>query len=388
MQKPGRRLPYFFKTMLPAGSIVSGIRFIALSATLSSLGLYLGTPVLAQTGAKAKFAPYQQAPINSPNYRPFQLNTEQIAVLTSSASLAKTPLASVLVSSLTQAAINNEQPHQANNIGHTAQSENQAAKMAMVLPNAVRNRIMYRPATAAAHTYLSKEGEASQSEESQELQLARRRAALNLRLLTALLQVVQGMGEQEKLGGGTSLESESLIKEGADTLTALAGAGQAKWALDKLSLWAKKQKEDNVTQGESALAPPLSPLAEQDEAQRTIAECLAADSEIHNIKALLGIHDAAPSAVERTLSTVSMVPLIFTKVASVAQAGVESGSGGGRIARLSHVVHLGQKLDNRSTFISREVQLLIYMDNFARARQNSLLSAFARETLTALKQGR
>lgn len=382
MQKPGRPLLQ-----------ISPLSTLALALALAS-GIAPLAPTLAQE--KSRFSPYQPAPLNSPNYRrdnehSFQLNTQQIAVLPAVQTLAKTPIASVLVGSLTQAAINIETPRNAQPAGHKVQGENQATKMAMVLPNAVKNRIMYRPATATARTYLDTHSD-SRSEvdlEGQSLQLQRRKTALSLRLLTAILQIVQGMGELESTtNADNKMQAESLIKEGEDTLTALAGAGQARWATDKLALWAKKLKEENTSQGESALANPVSPLAEQDEAAKTTAECLAADSEIHNIKALLGIHDVVPSALERTLSTVSMVPIIFTKIASVAQSGVESGSGGGRISRLAHVVNLGQLLDNRSTFISQQVQLLIHTDNFAHSRQNGLLSAFARETLAALKQGR
>ncbi len=388
MQNSGRSLPQINSPIALAFALTLSSGISPLASNITSL-----TPALAQE--KSRFTPYQPAPVNSPNYHrdsehSFQLNTQQIAVLPAVSTLAKTPIASVLVGSLCQAAINIETPKNVQTSGQSMQRENQAAKMAMVLPNAVKNRIMYRPATATARTYLgSQTGQTEVDVQAQTLQLEQRKTALNLRLLTALLQIVQGMGELESSANADNkIQAESLIKEGEDTLTALAGAGQAKWATDKLTLWAKKLKEENAYQGESALSNPISPLAEQDEAAKTTSECLAADPEIHNIKALLGIHDVAPSAVERTLSTVSMVPLIFTKIASVAQAGVESGSGGGRISRLAHVVNLGQRLDNRSTFISQKVQLLMHMDNFAHSRQNGLLSAFARETLAALRQGK
>ncbi|MBK8219442.1 MAG: hypothetical protein IPK73_00340 [Candidatus Obscuribacter sp.] len=308
-----------------------------------------------------------------------------------------------LISSLTQSALamrERQLPAPLKEVGTIEKSKS----LAMMAPQAIKNKLLYRPAQTAALAYLPNigagaeskgtakaigsqlEGERSCSYSGSLAEEQERRARLmreelaehcELSTLANLLELVQVMGES----GSPEIEHPAqtsrppTVQNSLTKLAQLAGAGQANWAMEKLEKWQSSHNESQKLKDEP-LPQPLSSTEELAEAGRVADLAMANDQKSANYRAILGLSTIKPSGLEQSLSAISMVPLIFTKVASLAQTGIEKGNGGGRIKSLADTLFYGQALEIRQTMLTRQAHMLISRRNYAILSGNRLLFDF------------
>lgn len=303
-----------------------------------------------------------------------------------------------LIASLTQAALAVEtmtrgqtQETKSTNDSH---KQSAGAKAAAVVPRFFANRITYRPSSQAANSFLheralqqdSKVSEHTLYREQQshkltdpvspdenaqinsEVQLQEHKNAITVQITAAFLQIIQALGQEE------SKQQQDLLKQGQDRLTELCGAGQCQWSMSRLQSW--------VDHNSSRIEAMQNPVAvrsaiELVEAENQLTrEAIASDCEIANIRASLGINNTTPTPGEKALATLAFVPSLYTSLASVAQAGMERGTGGSRAQRLAHVLAQGELLTNRVSFLTRQANLVVQQNNLARQTNNRLLLIF------------
>ncbi len=307
-----------------------------------------------------------------------------------------------LIASLTQAAlvVETQPPKQTPGTipGTDLPKQSSGAKAAAVVPRFFANRITYRPSSQAAAAFLHEpawqQGSTSQAPQpgqslyreqtshkltdpvgpdenaliTRDLQLQERKNELTVEITAAFVQVVEALGQKE------SSQQQNLLKQGRDRLSELCGEGQCQWSLTRLENWIN----NNSSRLGSIESPELARTAiELVAAQKQLAsEAIAADPEIANIRATLGISNNTPTPSEKTLSTLSFVPLVYSSLAGIAQAGVERGSGGSRAQRLAHVLGQGEMLTSRINFLTRQAHLVVQQNNLARQTDNRLLLVF------------
>lgn len=304
-----------------------------------------------------------------------------------------------LIASLTQAAlavetITNGQTPDTKTITDRHKQANGANKAAAVVPRFFANRITYRPSSQAANSFLhehalqqdSRRSEHTLYQEQQshkltdplsadenaqinrEIQLQEHKNALNVQITAAFMQIIQALGQEE------SKEKQELLKQGQDRLTELCGAGQCQWSMTRLQSWI----EHNAPRIEAMQSPvAVRSAIELVEAENQLArQAIATDCEIANIRASLGINNTTPTPGEKALATLSFVPSLYTSLASLAQAGVERGTGGSRPQRLAHVLAQGELLTNRVSFLTRQANLVVQQNNIARQTNNRLMLVF------------
>ena len=304
-----------------------------------------------------------------------------------------------LISSLTQSALALRERQLPAPVQKEAGTMEKSKNLAMIAPQAIKNRLLYRPAQAAALAYLPNAGTTGPGsgssiyrsqqqeqggaysgslveEQERRAKLMREELAEHCELsnLAVLLELVQVMGESKSPNtdhGDHSSRSPALENTLAK-LAQLAGAGQANWALERLEKW-RDQREERKN---DALPQPLSSTEELAEAGRLADLALTNDQKSANYRALLGLSTIKPSGLEQSLSAISMVPLIFTKVAGLAQSGIEKGNGGGRIKSLAETLFYGQSLEIRQTMLTRQAHMLISRRNYAILSGNRLLFDF------------
>lgn len=238
------------------------------------------------------------------------------------------------------------------------------------------NRLAYRPAALAASAYLEPQNKAglhSYNAQISEAEDRRNRLAAELkdqenetRILAALLQVAQGLGIEQ---------DNQIYSKGKESLDLLCGKGQGDWAVEKLKGWLQENK---ITVPLNATTKSESSLDELEQVENLTRELTEHDAECSRLRAELGVNCQDPNGLEKSLSAVSMVPIIFTRVASLAQSGIEIGNGGGRIKRLADVLYLGQALENRVSTLAKQAHLLISAQKMAVLTQNDVLYGFSK----------
>lgn len=336
--------------------------------------------------------PFQLKAQTHSDFRPAPLNVAYLPPSSSS-------FPSDLISSLTQSSLALREWQLQAPAQKEAGTIEKSKNVAMMAPIAIKNRLLYRPAQAAALAYLPNNGATGRDpvqsvyrsqpqeqgitysgslaeEQERRAKLMREELAEHCELsnLAVLLELVQVMGETkipDKDHPAHSSRSPAMENTLAK-LTQLAGAGQANWALEKLEKWRGQSRE----QKDEALPQPLSSTEELVEAGRCAELALANDQKSANYRAILGLSTIKPSGLEQSLSAISMVPLIFTKVAGLAQSGIEKGNGGGRIKSLAETLFYGQSLEIRQTMLTRQAHLLISRRNYAILSGNRLLFDF------------
>ncbi|MDX1987231.1 MAG: hypothetical protein SFV17_11145 [Candidatus Obscuribacter sp.] len=362
----------------------------ALGALMAALAL----STLPEGAAKAE-EPFQLKAQNHSEFRPAPLS---VAYLPPSRSTFPFDL----ISSLTQSALamrERQLPGAAKEVGTIEKSKN----LAMMAPQAIKNKLLYRPAQTAALAYLPNLGAAGDGkgtaktfgsqleseracsytgslaeEQERRTRLMREELAEHCELstLAILLELVQVMGESRSHATEpTSQLSRPALENSLAKLAQLAGAGQASWAVERLEKWRITEGESQLLKNEP-LPQPLNSTEELAEAGRVADLALANDQKSANYRAILGLSTIKPSGLEQSLSAISMVPLIFTKVAALAQTGIEKGNGGGRIKSLADTLFYGQALEIRQTMLTRQAHMLISRRNYAILSGNRLLFDF------------
>lgn len=337
---------------------------------VKNLGL-LAAFCLALGGAGASSAQNPDNGSGSPAFRPY---APQISYMP----LSRLNFPLQIAASLKQAAINNREKLSPSKTETNSKEALLELNKDVLKPTSrfFNNRLAYRPAALAASAYLepqNKTGLSNYNAKISEAEERRIRLATELRdqedetkILAALLQVAQGLGIEQ---------DNDIYSKGKESLDRLCGKGQGDWAVEKLKNWLQ---ENRTAVPLSAKGKTESSLDELEQVEALTRELTAHDSECSRLRAELGVNCQDPNGLEKSLSAVSMVPIIFTRVASLAQSGIEMGNGGGRIKRLADVLYLGQALENRVSTLSKQAHLLVSAQKMAVLTENDVLYGFSK----------
>lgn len=241
------------------------------------------------------------------------------------------------------------------------------------------DQVNYRPSRSAAQSFLKVEPKDKPSTSEEELE--KRRDELSLQVEAAMLEMARGLGEEAKAGeAGSSVLAarQNTLQSGFERMKLVVGEPEAKWALTHLKDWSSRLSY-------SVLENNQGTLEEFDSAQELARQAIDNDQQVKKLKALLAKYDVLPTNCERLLTTIGFIPVAAAPIANVAESGVEMQTGGSREKRLSDVISLGLKLQNRINFLTRECYLAASQIQRARSENNQVLFAFASDLTNRLR---
>lgn len=241
----------------------------------------------------------------------------------------------------------------------------------------VPNFFDYRPSRAAAQAFLGDSGDLSDKAAEQVDDERSQRNKLALTLTATMMQIAKGLGDPDPKA------AEASLQRGRCKLSELIGKGQADWVTTRMSSWAEQIKME-VNKQNSSPAEESDVLDQEEQVSALVSRAVARDQQISNLKALIAIHDHAPTGAERGLTLAGLTPNLIGPAAKLAQYAVERGTGGTRSKRLDDVMTLGIALQERVNLLTRESELAINNLERAKSSNNQVLYAFSKELATKL----
>lgn len=253
----------------------------------------------------------------------------------------------------------------------TAQNLGKSAK------SFVPNFFDYRPSRAAAQAFLGDSGDLSDKAAEQVDDERSQRNKLALTLTATMMQIAKSLGDPDPKA------AEASLQRGRCKLSELIGKGQADWVITRMSSWAEQIKMQ-INKQNSSSAEESDVLDQEEQVSALVSRSVARDQQISNLKALIAIHDHAPTGAERGLTLAGLTPNLIGPAAKLAQYAVERGTGGTRSKRLDDVMTLGIALQERVNLLTRESELAINNLERAKSSNNQVLYAFSKELATKL----
>jgi hypothetical protein len=241
----------------------------------------------------------------------------------------------------------------------------------------VPNFFDYRPSRAAAQAFLGDSGDLSDKAADQVDDERSQRNKLALTLTATMMQIAKGLGDLDPKA------AEASLQRGRCKLSELIGKGQADWVITRMSSWAEQIKMQ-INKQNSSPAEESDVLDQEEQVSALVSRAVARDQQISNLKALIAIHDHAPTGAERGLTLAGLTPNLIGPAAKLAQYAVERGTGGTRSKRLDDVMTLGIALQERVNLLTRESELAINNLERAKSSNNQVLYAFSKELATKL----